>query len=194
VVSQPPRRVWIGEDEGQTALLIDGVVQSVYVPEGPLGPGYWPFMLPESRPSRALILGVGGGTIIHLLHRRFGPVPTLGIEIDPEVIHLARHAFGLDTPSVEIREADAFAYVQDTSERFDYIAVDLFSGGKIPGTIFMLPFVRAVKRALTPGGVAAWNFFDDYRRTSRVQRLEKVFPRVTVLESSDNIVVHCRPR
>src|SRR4051812_39407749 len=68
-----PHGVWIGEDEGQTALLIDGVVQSVYVGDGPLGPGYWPLMLPDTPPRSSLILGLGGGTIPHLLTRKFGP-------------------------------------------------------------------------------------------------------------------------
>src|SRR5947209_4224427 len=95
-------RVWIGEDEGQTALLIDGVVQSVVVTDGPLGPGYWPLMVPDVRPRRALILGMGGGTIAHLLMRRFGVLPIIGIDIDPRVVQLASSAFALDLANVEI--------------------------------------------------------------------------------------------
>src|SRR4051794_28926969 len=50
-------RVRVAEDEGQRALLVDGVVQSVAV-EGPTfhGPGYWPAMLPDVRPRQALLL------------------------------------------------------------------------------------------------------------------------------------------
>src|SRR5262249_29787731 len=77
-------RVRVAEDEGQRALLVDGVVQSVAV-EGPvLGPGYWPAMLPDARPRRALLLGLGAGTIAHLLVRRFGPVAMVGVESDAE--------------------------------------------------------------------------------------------------------------
>jgi len=193
-VSRQSPRVWIGEDEGQTALLIDGVVQSVHVDDLPLAPGYWPLMVPEVRPSRALILGLGGGTIVHLLFRRFGPVPVVAVEIDPMVIHLARSAFGLDRADVEIVEGDAFAFVADTPDRFDYVAVDLFARGKIPATIFTQPFLRSVKRILTPGGLAAFNFFADNRSQTRILRLEAVFPRVAIIHSVDNVIAYCRAR
>src|SRR5205823_3994495 len=101
-IASQTSRVWIGEDEGQTALLIDGVVQSVVVGPGPLGPGYWPHMLPDVRPNRALILGMGGGTIAHLLTRQFGPLPITGVEHDPRVIRLGLSAFGLDVPHIDV--------------------------------------------------------------------------------------------
>src|SRR5206468_5576446 len=101
-------RVWIGDDEGQTALLINGVVQSVLVGDGDLGPGYWPLMLPDARPKRALILGLGGGTLAHLLARRFGRVELTAVEIDPDVVRLAKSAFSVDALGVEIVQRDAF--------------------------------------------------------------------------------------
>ena len=67
-------RVRLGEDRGRRALLVQGVVQSVAL-EGPgAREGYWGRMLPDVRPTRALILGYGGGTLAHLLHDRFGPL------------------------------------------------------------------------------------------------------------------------
>jgi spermidine synthase len=186
--------VWIGEDEGQTALLIDGVVQSVMVDDGPLGPGYWPLMVPVVRPHRALILGMGGGTIAHLLLRRFGPLPIVGVERDPRVIHLARQAFGLDLPNVEVIEGDAFAFVATCEDQFDYVAIDLFADGQVPGATFTQPLLRHLRRLLTPGGAAYVNFFKDRRSAARVERLRRAFPRVEVLESHQNLVAVCRAR
>lgn len=186
--------VWVAEDEGQTALFVDGVVQSVRVHEGPLGPGYWPLMLPEVRPGCALILGIGGGTIAHLLAQRFGPVQTIGVDNDPEVISLARAAFGLDDPHIQIVEADAFTFSSTARGRYDYVAVDLFADGQIPPRIFSRPFLKDVRRLLTPGGLAAINFFRDRRTAARQRRLEAVFPRVVLVESRENVVARCRPR
>jgi spermidine synthase len=186
--------VWLGEDEGQTALLIDGVVQSVVVGDGPLGPGYWPLMLPDVRPARALILGLGGGTIAHLLMRRFGPIPIIGVETDPQVIRLGRSAFDLELPNVEILEGDALVYVAQAEGLFDYVAVDLFAHGAIPRAIFGKPFLRSVKRLLTPGGLVAVNFFKDRRTADRQRRLSEVFPRVTLVDSAKNVVARCLPR
>ncbi|HUE75359.1 MAG TPA: oxidoreductase, partial [Chloroflexota bacterium] len=85
----------IARDAGRRALVVDEVVQSVVVPADEFGPGVWPVLLPDRAPRRSLVLGVGGGTVIHLLTRKFGPHPILGIEIDPNVISLARSHFDL---------------------------------------------------------------------------------------------------
>jgi spermidine synthase len=186
--------VWIGEDEGQTALLIDGVVQSVVVGDGPLGPGYWPLMIPEVRPHGALILGMGGGTLAHLLRRRFGPLPIVGVERDPLVIQLGHSAFGLNLPEIEILEGDAFAFIEQCVDQFDYVAVDLFADGQVPGAIFTQPVLRRLRQLLTPGGAAYVNFFKDRRTASRLERLRHVFPRVESLPSHQNVVAICRAR
>ncbi len=186
--------MWIGEDEGQTALIVDGVVQSVYVGDGPLGPGYWPLMLPDTRPRSALILGLGGGTIPHLITQKFGPLRIVGVDCNPRVLHLARRAFGVERCTSEIVEADAFDYVSSAQGPYDYVAVDLFIDGAIPGRVFGQPFLKDVKRLLSPGGLAAVNFFKDRRTPSHAERLGHVFPRVSLVESRKNVIARCRPR
>jgi spermidine synthase len=190
----PTTRVWLGEDEGQTALLVDGVVQSVVVDDGPLGPGYWPLMIPETRPDHALILGMGGGTIANLLLRRFGSIRITGVESDPRIIHLARSAFGLDLPNVDIIEGDAFQFVAEADARYGYIAVDLFAANTIPREIFARPFLKRIRALLEPGGLTAINFFRDRRTADRIRRIGEVFPRVEVVDSRKNVVARCRPR
>jgi spermidine synthase len=184
----------VAEDEGQTALLINGVVQSVFVGDGPLGPGYWPLMLPDVRPKHGLILGLGGGTLAHLLARRFPGVELTAVEIDADVIRLARGAFNVGASGVRIVEGDAFGYVDTTVGPFDYIAVDLFAEGQIPRRVFQKRFARRIRELLTPGGVAAFNFFKDRNAASRLRRLETFFPRVEVRSSRENVVAMCRPR
>jgi spermidine synthase len=187
-------RVRMAEDEGQRALLVDGVVQSVAV-EGPaLGPGYWPAMLPDVRPRRALLLGLGGGTIAHLLVRRFGPLSLVGVEADAEVLALARAAFDLALPSLVVVEADALAYVASCGERFDYICVDLYRGAEIERGALARPFLRRLKTLLLPGGVAVFNLFQDRRTARRVHRLQQVFPWASAEAVGKNVVVRCPAR
>jgi spermidine synthase len=166
----------------------------VLVDDGPLGPGYWPLMLPDVRPKAALILGLGGGTLAHLLARRFPGTHITGVEIDPHVVRLARSAFDVGTSAREIVEADAFAYIGHATGPYDYIAVDLFAGGQIPRAVFQKPFLKKVRELLTPGGIAAFNFFKDRAAGSRLRRLEAAFPRVEVRQSRENFVALGRPR
>jgi len=151
-------------------------------------------MLPDVRPRSALILGLGGGTIPHLITKKFGPVHIVGVDCDRRVLHLARQAFAVERCTTEIVEADAFDWVASATGPYDYVAVDLFAGDSIPGRIFSRPFLKDVKRLLAPGGLAAVNFFKDRRSPSRADRLGRVFPRVEVIESRKNLVARCRPR
>jgi spermidine synthase len=179
--------------EGQLALVVDGVVQSVFV-EGPeIGLGYWPAMLPEERPQSALILGLGGGTIPHLLRLRFGPLPMVGVDDDPAVLALARERFRLGKlAELQVVQQDAFAFVAACRGQFSYVAVDLFRAGEVPREVTASPFLRQVRRLLAPGGVAAFNLARDRRAATRIHRLARIFYVENQILTGFNVVVHCR--
>jgi hypothetical protein len=61
----------IEEYEGHRVLVADGVILSVAVTDTDPPFGYWTAMLPEGAPRTALLLGLGAGTLAHLLARRF---------------------------------------------------------------------------------------------------------------------------
>jgi spermidine synthase len=182
-------RLRIGKDDGQRALLVDGVVQSVAVePTGEVV-GYWSALLPDRRPRRALVLGLGGGTLVHLLHRRFGPLPVFGVEMDAEVLETARRAFGLDLPLLTVVEQDAFVYVERCDDRFDYICVDLFRGGQLDGRIVGRPFLRQLRKLAMPGAEITINLFQDRRSQTRLQRLARVLSVRSTEVVGKNLVV-----
>src|SRR3954468_806161 len=109
--------VRLGEDDGRPVLLVDGTVQSVLADDPS---GYWTLMVPDVRPRRALLLGLGAGTIARLLAERFGDVPTVGVDEDADVIGFAQEILR-DLPSLEIVQTDGFAYVAggvEQDERF----------------------------------------------------------------------------
>lgn len=185
-----PRCVRLGEDRGRPALLVDGVVQSV-APTAAAG-GYWEAMLPAHRPRRALLLGLGGGTLAHLLVARFGSLPMVGVDDDPAVLAAARTAFGPLPGELDIVLADARIFIHGYAARFDYVAVDLFHGGEVPRGVFGQPFLRAVRAALMPGGTAAFNLFHDARSDRRLERLRRVLRVERTVQVRDNVLAHCR--
>src|ERR687888_2211481 len=125
----PVHVVRIGEEAGRTALLVDGVVQSISPEDGLATGGYWAEMLPANRPRHALILGLGGGTLARLLQARWGAdMHIVGVDDDAAIVETAVGAGWLGGVSVDVVYADAFAYVQTCRDRFDYIAIDLFRG------------------------------------------------------------------
>lgn len=178
-------------EAGRTILRVDGVIQSVGVDEQ-YTPDVWDAMLPSTRPASALILGLGGGTIAHLLTRRWGPLPITGVERDPAVALLARRAFGLEAlPHVRIEVADAFTYVRACRETFDLICVDLYVAGKMAHGVLEPAFLRQIGRLLTPEGTATFNFWRTAYLADQLRRLGRVLPIRGVSDAEDNVVAAC---
>ncbi|MEO7003168.1 MAG: hypothetical protein ABI068_15250 [Ktedonobacterales bacterium] len=217
-VDVAPREGW------GLALEVGGVTQSVSVPEssksletgddapdapdaatqpGP-GGGYWGLMLPEDCPSRALLLGLGGGTVAHLLARRSPTAQIIGVEHDAAVLALARDRFGLaDLERQErltIIHADAFAWVagqaadmsSDRSDRYDLICLDLFEGGRLAQGALATLFLRQVAALLAPQGTLAVNLMVTGRTPEQLHRLRRVFIVTRELRLRGNLVVHLR--
>ncbi len=186
--------------DGRLALEVGNVTQSVTLPEGEADEvqGYWPLMLPERCPRRALLLGLGGGTLAALLARRCPGVAIVGIERNAEVLVVARREFELDVLAglevVEVVEADAFDWVEEHASSepasFDLICLDLFEGGRLsPGTLAR-PFLRQVASLLEADGVLTVNLMRTARLPEQLHRLESVFTIERQLRLWGNAVLH----
>lgn len=187
-------RIQIGEDGGRAALLVDGVVQSISPEDGLVNGGYWAAMVPDEPPRRALILGLGGGTLARLLQVRWGELRIVGVDDDPSILETANSVGWLPLPGLDIVVADAFDYVEACAERFDYVAVDLFRGERLARRAFGRPFLRHVRDLLEPRGRLAVNLFKDYRAAERIQRLASCFAIREEVGVGGNVVVHARRR
>ena len=182
----------VEEYEGHRVLMQDGVILSASVTEGDPPFGYWTAMLPEGTPRTALLLGLGAGTLAHLLARRFPGIRMVGVDIDPRVVEFARHHFDLAVPHLEVVIGDAFAYAADCRDPFDYVAVDLFCGHAFQRGALAKPFLRSLKTIAGPAGEIAVNLFRDRRGEVYVNRLARILAIHRVVRLPYNIVVHCR--
>ena len=201
---------------GVYALEVGGVTQSVSIPDdepvgdgeprpGPRG-GYWGLMLPPGCPRRALLLGLGGGTVATLLARRCPDIAITGVERDLTVIAVARESFGLDAlPRLTIEQADVIAWMEasigdpqltgapEPGERYDLICVDLFEAGRLAMGTLTTRFLRQVAALLAPGGVATINLMVTGRTNEQVHRIERVFAISRRLRTRGNLILHLTP-
>lgn len=182
----------IEEYEGHRVLVADGVILSVEVTDADPPFGYWTAMLPAGAPRTALLLGLGAGTLAHLLSRRFPGVRMVGVDIDPRLIEFARRNFDLALPNLEIVIGDAFSYAAGCRRQFDYVAVDLFCGHAFQRGALARPFLRRLKTLAGPTGEIAVNFLKDRRSEVYVGRLARVLAIRRVERLVRNVVVHCR--
>lgn len=192
-------------ENGLLALQVGGVTQSVSVAEdGAAPPGYWSLMLGPDCPARALLLGLGGGTVARLLARRCPGAQMLGVERDAATLALAREAFGLDeVAGLEVVEADAFDWVAarfdamgamaDPEARFDLICVDLFEAGRLVVGTLATPFLRQLAALLTPTGMLSVNLMVTGRTPEQLHRLRRVFAIAREQRLGGNLVVHLTP-
>jgi len=149
-------------------------------------------MLPQERPSKVLILGLGGGTIAQFLTQRWGPLPITGVEGDSDIALIARRAFGLEKlPHVRIIIADAFEFVRDCREHYDLICVDLYIAGKMAHGVLDPAFLRDIARLLIPDGTAAFNFWSGPYLTDQIRRLSRVLHIRDRRSTGDNVVIIC---
>jgi spermidine synthase len=109
-------RLTVEEYEGQRVLVTQGIIHSVAVGDADPSSGYWTAMLPERPPETALLLGLGAGTLAHLLTRRHPGVRITGVDCDAELLAFARRHFDLDLPNLEIVLQDAFEFEVPSGE------------------------------------------------------------------------------
>jgi spermidine synthase len=184
----------LDEYEGHRALMVDGVIFSVAVGEATPPFGYWAAMLPQGSPRTALLLGLGAGTLAHLLTRQSPAVRITGVDIDPGIIEFARRHFDLALPNLEVIVADAFVYVSACTEQFDYVAVDLFQGAAFHRGVLARPFLRRLAAIAGPDGDIVINMYQDHRSEGYLRRIARVLEVVRAERLPSNVLAHCRRR
>ena len=106
-----------------------------------------------------LVLGVAGGSVIETLKNevKFQGKIT-GVEIDADVIELAKKYFGLGSyNNVSIVNDDAFEFVLKTKEKYDLIIIDIFQDTKMPNFLFEDFFINRINFLLRPEGFILFN-------------------------------------
>lgn len=177
-------------EDGRKVLRVGGVIQSVEVDEW-YTVDVWDALAPRRRPEKALILGLGGGSIAKLMTRRWGPLPITGVERDPEIVRLARREFGLDDLThLTIVTADAFVWIRASVERFDAICVDLYVAGKLAHGTLGAAFLRDVRRLLAPAGEVTFNLWRSAYLDDQTRRIAAYFHIEELDQADGNVIVH----
>jgi len=109
-------------------------------------------------PRSALVVGGGDGGAVEELLKHACMRRVVMAELDPDVVSLAREHLGaihngaFDDPRLELVIGDGKAYVENCSERFDQIVLDLTDPFGPARTLYTEAFYAACKRILNPGG------------------------------------------
>lgn len=128
-------------------------------------------------PRSMLALGLGGGSVVHILRKEYGlATPITVVELDPVMVELARTHFGLgDFQGVEVITGDATIQVHGLRERYDLVLVDLFEDLEMARGTDTRAFVQGLRDRCTDGGKVCFNTVghdaQSKRRCDRIQQL-----------------------
>lgn len=106
-----------------------------------------------------LVLGMGGGSVIESLRKKFKYThPIVAVEIDPVIIEIAEKEFGITAYNdLEVVCVDAAQFLEETEQNFDLIIVDLFIGSHVPERFYGKEFWKDIERHTNEGGKILFN-------------------------------------
>jgi spermidine synthase len=150
-------------------------------------------------PDRILVVGLGGGTLPSFLHRHYPEARIDTVDIDPGVVQVAKDYFGFkEDDRLRAHVQDGRSFIEQCDERYDLILLDAFSSDSIPRQLTTREFLQAVRRALTPRGMAVanlWSRGSNSLYDSMVRTYEDVFDRLYLLDvpGAGNIILFALP-
>jgi spermidine synthase len=145
-------------------LILDGKMQSSETDEFIYHEALvHPALLTHPNPRRGFIVGGGEGATLREMLRYRSMEHVLMVDIDEEVVSSCRthlpewHRGAFDDPRTELRYCDARKYLEETTDVYDIIIIDI-SEPVEEGPAYLLytrEFYRMVMERLTPNGLIA---------------------------------------
>ncbi len=139
-------------------------------------------------PEKVLIVGLGGGSMVHFLQRHDPKVKVDVVEIDPMIVNIADRYFGVRTGrNVNINVTDGLEYLSSTDAKYDVIYMDAFlrpSSGTdrtgVPLHLKTLKFYAEVRKRLNPDGVVVFNLNPHLSVGEDIRAIKESFPNTYV--------------
>jgi spermidine synthase len=171
-------------------LVLDGKIQSSEMDEFIYHEALvHPVMLTHANPERVFIAGGGEGATLREVLAHNSVKKAIMVDIDKKVVDVCRrflpsfHQNSFNDPRAELHFTDARKYLEESSEKFDVVIIDLVDP-LVQGPARLLytqEFYHIVKRRLQPDGIisvqaepAGWD--DSQNFTAIAITLESVFP------------------
>jgi spermidine synthase len=146
---------------------------------------------------KVLMLGAAGGVSMKQIAAVYPEAEITGVDLDPEVLRVAREYFGLkDHPRIRLVAEDARWFLARTEERYDVIAVDLYVTGTIPFFTATTEFFALARERLTESGLLLINVLSrrlgEERIAPFVATLKAVFPSVYAASFGNYLLIATR--
>ena len=139
----------------------------------------------KGEPRSLIMLGLAGGTSLRTLRHLLPDCRFTAVDIDGEMVRLARRHMDLDAAGIEIVIGDAYQWLRTNRRTFDVVIDDIYLAGR---TDVFRPqamnrsLLANLHRCVAPGGVLAVNLVTGpgHRATQSATRrlLRESFPEI----------------
>lgn len=190
------RTLHLGTPISQSSMRIDRPFELVH----PHSRALLSFLLFAPRARDVLTIGLGGGSVPKFLHRFAPGIRTRVVEIDADVIAVARSHFQLpdDDDRLQVIPGDGAKYLSAHRDAADALLLDIFDGLGTPQNLYSQEFFDDCRAALAGGGPALihlWSF--DVQFDLFVERIGRSFAgrvlKMPVGETDSTVVVGLPP-
>ncbi|HEY2987523.1 MAG TPA: fused MFS/spermidine synthase [Candidatus Binatia bacterium] len=108
--------------------------------------------------KKALIVGLGGGSVPKKWQKEFPAMEMDVAEIDPEVVQVAKKYFSFDEgKNIRVHAQDGRLFLTRTPQRYDVMLLDAYFKDAIPFHLTTREFFTMASQKLAPNGVVVIN-------------------------------------
>ncbi|MDX1957138.1 MAG: hypothetical protein SFU98_01125 [Leptospiraceae bacterium] len=156
-------------------------------------------MLIQPKPEKAILAGLGGGSMVHYINHTYPNLELDVVEIDPEIYKLAKEYFSLkENKRTKIYIEDFFVHIKKNKQKYSIIFMDAFlkpseltdeSGINLKAKD--KEFLNDLKNHLAPNGVVAFNINTHSGFKKDIKLIRESFKNIYVFNKtgSGNVIV-----
>jgi spermidine synthase len=148
--------------------------------------------------KKMLIVGLGGGSIPKKVQKEFPAMEIDAVEIDPEVVQIAKTHFNVrENKNLRIHAQDGRLFLTRTRNQYDIIMLDAYYTDAMPFHLATKEFFELAQRKLTPNGIIVANLISAVTGPSGkiarafVKTQRQIFPQIYLFAARrpDNVSV-----
>src|SRR5918996_1446962 len=148
--------------------------------------------------KKILIIGLGGGSIPKKLLKEFPSLEIDAVELDPEVIQIAKTHFNVrESNNLRLHAQDGRMFLSRTRHQYDIIMLDAYFTDAMPFHLATKEFFELAQKKLTPNGIIVANLISAVTGPSGkivrsfVKTQRQVFPQTYIFAARrpDNVSV-----
>ena len=113
-------------------------------------------------PKRALMIGVGAGSMVHFLKKHFPHCHVDAVDVSATVLQTAVDFFGLrEDDFLHLHCLDGSQFLRQGDARYDLILLDAFDGEGMAESLYAAPFFAKVRKRLSDEGIFCCNLWSN---------------------------------